>query len=312
MRPGAGNSSLGSLALPLFLWLALSSPVEQATPITTDQYLHRLQHAEDLAQAGATDPSPQAMDAVRAALGLPFVITVPGGSIRVETDPFLQRLRGESSDDFLDAARHLEIVKSSMQAAATASPTDQATVVSALDRAYAEIALPSVWQRLGRHIRAAIVRLIRTILLPLVTYKGFGSWVAWSVLIGFLGVLVLVLRRLGVHVVPERAAVQPRPGFAAMDWQGLAEQAIRRGDLRAATRAMYHALVAALAARGVVAANPSVTAGECRSAVARAMPTLYPTIMEATEAFERVAYGGAPPEPPDIEALRTATREAAA
>lgn len=312
MRPGAGNVTLGGLAVSFFLSLALSSPVGQARPITTDEYLLRLQHAEDLAQAGTTDPSSQAMDAVRAALGLPFVITVPGGYLRVETDAFLQRLRGENSGDFLDAARHLEIVKSLVQATATAPPTDQAKVASALDRAYAEIALPSLWQRLGRNIRAAIVRLIRTILLPLVEYQGLGSWVAWSVLIGFLGVLVLVLRRLGVHVVPDPAAVRHRPGFAATDWQGLAEQAIGRGDLRAATRALYHALVAALAARGVVAANPSVTAGECRSAVAGAMPTLYPTVMEATKAFERVAYGGAPPEPPDIEALRTATREAAA
>ncbi len=312
MRPGAGNVTLGGVALSFLLSLALSSPVGQATRITTDEYLLRLQHAEDLAQAGTTDPSPQAMDAVRATLGLPFLITVPGGSLRVETDAFLQRLSGENSGDFLDAARHLEIVKSSVQATATAPRTDQAKVASALDRAYAEVALPSLWQRLGRYTRAAIVRLIRTILLPLVTYQGFGSWVAWSVLIGFLGVLVLVLRRLGVHVVPERAATRPSPGFAVTDWQGLAEQEIRRGDLRAATRALYHALVAALAARGVVAANPSVTAGECRSAVARAMPTLYPTVVEATKAFERVAYGEAPPEPPDIEALRTATREAAA
>lgn len=312
MRSGAGNVTFGGLALSLFLPLTLSTPVGQATPITTDEYLLRLQHAEDLAQTGTTDPSPQAMDAVRAALGLPFVITVPGGSLRVETDPFLQRLRGENPGDFLDAARHLEIVESSVQATATAPPTDQAKVASALDRAYAEIALPSLWQRLGRYIRSAAVRLIRTILLPFVAYQGFGSWVAWSVLIGFLGVLVLVLRRLGVHVVPERAAAHPRRGFAATDWQGLAEQAIGRGDLRAATRALYHALVAALAARGVVAADPSVTAGECRSAVARAAPTLYPTVMEATNAFERVAYGGAPPEPPDIDALRTATREATA
>ena len=303
---------LGGLALSFILSLALSSPVGQATPITTDEYLLRLQHAEDLAQAGTNDPSPQAMDAVRAALGLPFVITVPAGSLRVETDAFLQRLRGENSGDFLDAARHLEIIKSSVQATAEAPSTDQARVASALDRAYAEIALPSLWQRLGRYIRAAIVRLIRTILFPLVTYQGVGSWVAWSVLIGFLVILVLVLRRLGVHVVPERAALRPVPGFAATDWQGLAEQAIRRGDLRAATRALYHALVAALAARGVVAASPSVTAGECRSAVARAIPTLYPTVTEATKAFERVAYGGAPPEPPDIDALRMATREAAA
>ncbi len=281
MRPGAGNVTLGGVALSFLLSLALSSPVGQATRITTDEYLLRLQHAEDLAQAGTTDPSPQAMDAVRATLGLPFLITVPGGSLRVETDAFLQRLSGENSGDFLDVARTRR-------------------------------SLPSLWQRLGRYTRAAIVRLIRTILLPLVTYQGFGSWVAWSVLIGFLGVLVLVLRRLGVHVVPERAATRPRPGFAVTDWQGLAEQEIRRGDLRAATRALYHALVAALAARGVVAANPSVTAGECRSAVARAMPTLYPTVVEATKAFERVAYGEAPPEPPDIEALRTATREAAA
>jgi hypothetical protein len=128
--------------------------------------------------------------------------------------------------------------------------------------------------------------------------------------LGVAVIILLVLRRLGVNLVPERSGSSADPTFVATDWHGLAEQAIRRGDLREAIRALFHALVVTLASREVIAADPGVTAGECRSAVARAMPALYPSVAEATKAFERVAYGGAPAGQGEVDALRTANREA--
>jgi hypothetical protein len=54
----------------------------------------------------------------------------------------------------------------------------------------------------------------------------------------------------------------------------------------------------------------SLTAGECRRAVAAARPALYPAVEMATTAFERIVYGRAVPRPEDVQALRAADRAA--
>jgi hypothetical protein len=72
-------------------------------------------------------------------------------------------------------------------------------------------------------------------------------------------------------------------------------------------RAFYVALLVALAARGVVADAPALTAGEARVAVRRVRPELFPTIAQATDTYERVVYGGDTPDAGDIQHLRDAT-----
>jgi hypothetical protein len=308
VRRGARISVLAIGAVPLLSFALTLAP--RAAPITSADFLERLQQAHQLAEAGVLDPSHGAMDAVRAGLGLPVQLLLPGGTVRIDADPFLDRLQGDVPEDFARAAQHLDAFSASVRSAASAAATDRGAVASALDRAYAGIAAPGWLQRVGRNLREALARLLQAIVEPLFRYQGFGSLVAWSVVLGVGVIIVLVLRRLGVNLVPERSGSSADLTFADTDWHGLAEQAIRRGDLREAIRALFHALVATLASRGVIAADPGVTAGDCRSAVARAMPTLYPSVAEATRAFERVAYGGAPAGQGDVDALRTANREA--
>jgi hypothetical protein len=69
-------------------------------------------------------------------------------------------------------------------------------------------------------------------------------------------------------------------------------------------------MVAALAARGLTTDSPSLTAGECRAAVARLRPGLYPLVAEATGTYERVAYGMAPADRNAVETLREAALQA--
>jgi hypothetical protein len=310
VRRGLGTSALAIGAVPLVSF-AFTVAIMRAAPITSADFLERLRQAHELAEAGALNPSPGAMDAVRAELRLPVQLLLPGGTVRIDADPFLDRLRGDVPGDFDRAAQHLDAFSASVRSAASASATDRAAVASALDRAYAGIATPGWLPRLGRNVRVALGRLLQALAEPLFRYRGFGSLIAWSVVLGVAVILVLVLRGLGVNLVPERSGSSAELTFAATDWHGLAEEAIGRGDLREAIRALFHALVTTLASRGVMAADPGVTAGECRSAVARAMPGLYPSVLEATKAFERVAYGGAPAGQGDVDVLRTANREAA-
>ena len=104
-------------------------------------------------------------------------------------------------------------------------------------------------------------------------FNGVGSVLAWIVVAGAATLVVLVLRRLGLGLVPERAARTGASSVTGTDWERIADDALRRNDLREATRALYHVLVATLAAQRVLIGTPSTTAGECRTAVARSMPS---------------------------------------
>jgi len=94
------------------------------------------------------------------------------------------------------------------------------------------------------------------------------------------------------------------------NWLLEADRAVAAGDFERAVRALYHALLTALQARGVVEDAPSLTAGETRLAVAATRPALSAVVGRATTVFERVAYGGAPADGDAVEAIRTAERSA--
>ena len=134
------------------------------------------------------------------------------------------------------------------------------------------------------------------------------AWVA-LILIGAIVVVYLFRARL----VPDRvssAGRADRGGSGPVDWAARAEEALRAGDLHEAVRTMYLALLATLAGRGIVADAPALTAGEARFAVQRRRPALFPAIARATDAYERVIYGGAVPDERDVEHLRDAAAEA--
>ena len=65
---------------------------------------------------------------------------------------------------------------------------------------------------------------------------------------------------------------------------------------------------AALAGRGIVPDTPSLTAGECRQAVAGGLPGAYPVVAKATIIFESVMYGRAEATAGGVDTLAAAER----
>jgi hypothetical protein len=122
---------------------------------------------------------------------------------------------------------------------------------------------------------------------------------------GIVGLAVLALALLGVGLLaarfsrgmtpsPEvRAAVPGAPRRPAADWRAEAEAHERAGAWRAAVRCRYRALVAELAARGLVDEVPGRTAGEYRREVRRSLPDAAADFAGATELFELAWYGRA-------------------
>lgn len=298
-----------ALTLPVFLASAAASS-DGSDVVTAPVFLERVERARSLAEAGGSSPGPAAMDSIRGSLGLPVTLTLSGGSVRIELDPFLSSLRGDDADDFRLAAEHLLALAEDVRTAETVPAADREAVGRALERAYSGIREASPLERLGAYARTLLARILSTLVDSLSTFRGFGSVVAWAVVLGVAVLVVLVLRKLGIGLVPERARAAGGDESTAPDWKRLAEEALRRNDLREATRALHHALVSTLAARGILGAAPSTTAGECREAVARVVPDLYASVSKATRAFERVAYGGAAPALEDVDAIAAANREA--
>jgi hypothetical protein len=151
---------------------------------------------------------------------------------------------------------------------------------------------PTIIERARRWVRDQLSRLLTSL------FRGDrGTVLAWAIL-GGLSVLVLVLSlrfARGVTPDPSRsitASVSVR--WTAADWRADAETHERAGEWRLALRARYRALVAELAARGVVDEIPGRTAGEYRVEVTETAPRVGPEFAGATELFERAWYGNRP------------------
>ena len=212
-----------------------------------------------------------------------------------------------SDAHFERAADRLAALGDALEEAVTRARPDPADVARALDGAYRGIAQPRpdlaglVLQWVGEAIGWILQRISRAL-------GAASTPVAWLVvLLAVVAVAVLVWRR--GRLVPDRVLSSDagtRRGTGPVDWSRLADEAIRAGDLREAVRALYLALLASLAGRGLLADAPTLTAGEARSAVSRARPALFPAVARATESYERVMYGGAPPDQGDLDHLRQA------
>ena len=124
--------------------------------------------------------------------------------------------------------------------------------------------------------------------------SGAGGIVGLAVLVlALLGIGLLVARfSRGMTSSPEvRAAVPGAPRRPAADWRAEAEAHERGGAWRPAVRCRYRALVAELAARGLVDEVPGRTAGEYRGEVRRSLPDAAADFAGATELFELAWYG---------------------
>ena len=118
-------------------------------------------------------------------------------------------------------------------------------------------------------------------------------------------VVLLVRFARGVQRDPGTdVAFDPDLGRPATDWQAEAAAHEAAGEWREALRCRYRAMVADLAARGLVDEVPGRTAGEYRTAVTRSAPAAAPDFSGATELFERAWYGGKPTGPDDSARFR--------
>jgi hypothetical protein len=270
--------------------------------VSAEAFTDRLDRAIELAGLGAIAPSAARMDEVREALGLPAEVVAREWAVLVPADAFLERLSGETSVDFQRAGAHLEGTRRALNAALGRDVPTSAAVDASLDRAFRQVIQiqPSLLDR----IRRAVAELIAAVLHRLVTFVGPSSIVAWAVLLGLVAGGLLLLRR--ARLVPELALPGKRADRAIetqVDWRRRAQEALRAGDLPEAIRALYLALITTLAGRGLLADAPALTAGECRAAVRRNRPSLYPLVARATESYEHVVYGGATPEQGDVDSL---------
>lgn len=125
-----------------------------------------------------------------------------------------------------------------------------------------------------------------------------GSLIAW-VLLGLAVIAAVALAaRLGRTVRRDAGAAgtvaESIASPSARDWLAQARDARGRGDHREAIRCAQRALVASLAARGVVDEVPGTTVGEYRRALAGAPQDVVAPFDEVSAAFERVWYAHQP------------------
>lgn len=206
------------------------------------------------------------------------------------------------------------VLAASTQIGLTSDPIDADRFARALRAAYRGISpsprlLEAIWRRIGEAAGAAVRLLVDFYS----QFSGAGRVIPWAVtvLAAFVGIWfgLQTARRLGI--VPDTKTDSSDNRIQAVDWQAVAEEAIARGDLRSAARALYRQLVGTLVARGWIPGRPGLTAGECRLAVS-GIPGVGPDVDRATRIFERVVYGDVTPVQADIDAMRQAERSALA
>lgn len=290
--------------------VALATPSLAQTRLSPEEFRGRLDRAAELARLDGSAPSQQRMTDLRAALGLPVEIVVGDWSGEIERDPLLDGLSGASADDFERAGLRLVALGAALDDAISHEARSSAEIANALGGAYSGVVPPRpdplliVLQYFEDVIQAILQRLGNVL-------ANAGNALAWVVLVGIVVFAAWFVFRS--RLVPDRVSregTQRRRTTSSVDWAARAEEALRAGDLHEAVRASYLALLAVLAGKGIVANAPALTAGEARFAVERLRPALFPTIARATDSYERVIYGGAPPDRRDVEQLREATAEA--
>jgi hypothetical protein len=108
-----------------------------------------------------------------------------------------------------------------------------------------------------------------------------------------------VSRDPGRGVSAHTARVRP-----AADWRAEAERHEQAGEWRKALRCRYRALVAELAARGLLEEVPGRTAGEYRTELGDSLPSAAPSFRGATDLFEGAWYGRRPTSETDAVRFR--------
>lgn len=289
--------------LAMALLPAATAGAQPGPVVSPEELLDRVRAALVLAEEGLADPSAARMRELEETMRLPVVVRIDGMDVAVPADPVVS-LPGARTQDFRRAADRLGALRDSLERATSASPVDADDLESALTDAYRGVL--QVDPGLIERIRRAIGELIQSLLARLFSFRGAGLIVAWVVLVGLGMLAVWLIRRL--RLVPETSTeVAGGPtGSPRVDWIARAEDAVRAGDLHLAVHAFYRGLLGALSGRGLLIDAPGLTAGECRSTVRATRPGLFDAVADATGTFEQIAYGGAQPEPDDVDTLRRA------
>ncbi|MDQ6796528.1 MAG: DUF4129 domain-containing protein [Actinomycetota bacterium] len=174
--------------------------------------------------------------------------------------------------------------------------TDPARARQAADDVLARPAYRVPAPTLVERVQRWVSGVVEDVLGALVSGGG-ASLIAWGLLALAVGVVALLAARFARGVTPDGAMAASSasvPLRTATDWQAEAEVHEQAGRWRPALRCRYRALVADLAAGGLVDEVPGRTAGEYRAAVGMAAPAVAPEFAAATELFERAWYGRAP------------------
>lgn len=311
-RPGRTALTAAALLGAAGLTVGLLGAAAPATtpppgPIPLAGYIARLDAARQAAEADASHPSAQAMGSLRQSLGLPVEVQVDATVVRIPPDPYLAGLQGTKGDDFLHAADHLAALEDGAKGGLAVQLAGKDRIDAALSSAYAGISSrPSLTSRIRHDLWVFILSIWHAI-----AHAAHGTGDLFLVLAGLVvaAVIVFILSRFR-GVVPESGASGAfgrRHRDKPVDWEKVAIEALARGDFEAAVRARYNALLGVLSARGAIPRVLSLTAGECRRAVARNLPDAYPAVERATAVFESVAYGRAPAGQGEAEALAEAT-----
>jgi hypothetical protein len=183
-------------------------------------------------------------------------------------------------------------------------PPDEvrSAVEQVLDRPEYRRPRPNPVERARTWARDQLARLLSSL------FRGDrGTVLAWAVLGGLLALLIVLGVRFAGSVTPDlgrTAAPASVPRRSAREWRDESDAFERAGEWRLALRARYRALVADLAARGLVDEVPGRTAGEYRAEVRETVPGVAAEFGGATELFERAWYGNRPTDAADTSQFR--------
>lgn len=125
---------------------------------------------------------------------------------------------------------------------------------------------------------------------------GTGGLVILLILaVAVFAVIRLRMGRLGrVHRTSGGLVFPDGTALSAEDYRRAAEEALARGDLGAAVRERFRAVVRELEARGVLDERSGRTVDECAVQAGRRLPDRADALRAAAVLFDDVVYGGRP------------------
>ncbi len=293
-----------ALAVLLAVGATAVAPVLAAEPV--GDVLSRIDAAREVAERGVRDPDPGRMGEVRERLGDATEVEIGGAPVVLSPRAGLAELDGDTARDFEVASDHLRRLGTELAAAAEVPPADRTDIDRTLQAAYAGIRDElTALEHLNRFVGEQLLRLLTATaqvegLLRLLLIVGLAALTV--------GLAIWIVRRAGIVTDRATDAATTR-GDDRPDWRAVSDEALARGDLDAALRASYRALLATLDARDLLRDRPSLTAAKARRRLT-ANGELRPKVEAATITFERVVYAGEDASRDSVEAVRQAEQAA--